>query len=104
MKNLNTFEQFEQILNESAQYPAGTQYKISAQLDNPDDMEAFAEGHGLSKTSSNWIDSYVNAKKLKAMIKDLKEVYGLEDKQVVIQRKGGGPFEFYNLSKLPKGI
>ena len=106
MKHVKLFEQFETELNETAEFPRGTQYKISAQFlpENDDDRINFIETYGLEDEDTNWVQAYVDKKTLKKMVKDLKDVYGLKGAAVTIKLKGGGAWDIYTLDKLPKGI
>lgn len=101
MKYVKLFEQF---ITEAAEFPSGTQYKISAQFVEEDDRLNYIETYGLEDSDSNWVEAFVDKKTLKKMVKDLKDVYGLKGAAVMIKVKGGGPWDIYTLEKLPKGI
>lgn len=91
--------QYESVVTEGrVSYPRGKQYRISARFGDRDDQNTFAETYGLGKQSSNFARAFANEEELVEIVKDLKNVYGLENRDITLHIKGkNGDYDFWKI-------
>ena len=79
-------------------YPKGKQYRVSARFEDRDDQNTFAETYDLGKQSSNYARAFANEEELVEIVKDLKNIYGLQNKAITLHIKGkNGDYDFWKI-------